>query len=113
MNERHLRFGAGVAALVAALSARTSLITDPPDGRLPPLTPGGLKRRAASEAALNGVPSGPEDRLLQERCITYGSPSLVAGYAPSRRRSCPRTVRWCAVIPAQGLDAASHRGRAA
>jgi len=60
---------------------RTSLITDPPDGRLPPMTAGGLKRRAASEAALNGVPSGPEDRLLQERCITYGSPSLVAGYA--------------------------------
>ena len=57
------------------------MITDPPDGRLPPMTPGGLARRAASEAALNGVPSGPEDRLLQERCITYGSPSLVAGYA--------------------------------
>ena len=60
---------------------RTSLITDPPDGRLPPMTPAGLQRRAASEAALNGVPAGPADRLLQERCITYGSPSLVAGYA--------------------------------
>ena len=60
---------------------RTSLITDPPDGRLPPLTPAGAKRRADSEAALNGVPAGPQDRLLQERCITYGSPSLVAGYA--------------------------------
>jgi hypothetical protein len=60
---------------------RTSLITDPPDGRLPPMTPEGVKRRAASDAALNGVPNGPEDRLLQERCITYGSPSLVAGYA--------------------------------
>lgn len=60
---------------------RTSLITDPPDGRLPPMTPSGLQRRATSEAALNGVPAGPEDRLLQERCITYGSPSLVAGYA--------------------------------
>ena len=60
---------------------RTSLITDPPDGRLPPMTPAGVKRRADSEAALNGVPAGPQDRLLQERCITYGSPSLVAGYA--------------------------------
>jgi hypothetical protein len=60
---------------------RTSLITDPPDGRLPPMTPDGVKRRAASDAALNGVPAGPEDRLLQERCITYGSPSMVAGYA--------------------------------
>src|SRR4030095_14158104 len=26
------------------------------------------------------APAGPEDRALQERCITYGSPSLVAGY---------------------------------
>ena len=43
---------------------RTSLITDPPDGRLPPMTAGGLKRRAASEAALNGVPSGPEARRV-------------------------------------------------
>ena len=60
---------------------RTSLITDPPDGRLPSMTSEGLQRKAASEAALNGVPAGPEDRLLQERCITYGSPSLVAGYA--------------------------------
>jgi hypothetical protein len=60
---------------------RTSLITDPPDGRLPPMTPEGRKRRAASDAALTGVANGPEDRLLQERCITYGSPSLVAGYA--------------------------------
>lgn len=60
---------------------RTSLITDPPDGRLPAMTPEGLQRRAASQAALNGVPAGPEDRLLQERCITYGSPTLVAGYA--------------------------------
>jgi len=60
---------------------RTSLITDPPDGRLPPMTPAGAKRRSDSEAAQNGVPAGPQDRLLQERCITYGSPSLVAGYA--------------------------------
>jgi hypothetical protein len=29
---------------------------------------------------MNRVPAGPEDRPLQERCITYGSPSLVAGY---------------------------------
>ncbi len=32
---------------------RTSLITDPPDGRLPPLTPEGKKRQEAAFAALH------------------------------------------------------------
>jgi len=59
---------------------RTSLINDPPDGRLPPMTPEGMKRRDDNLAAIKRVPAGPADRALQERCITYGSPSLVAGY---------------------------------
>ena len=59
---------------------RTSLITDPSDGRLPAMTPEGQKRRDENLAARNRIPAGPEDRPLQERCITYGSPSLVAGY---------------------------------
>jgi hypothetical protein len=59
---------------------RTSLITDPPDGRLPPLTPEAQKKQAAAMAARNRLPAGPEDRSLSERCITYGSPQLVAGY---------------------------------
>jgi hypothetical protein len=59
---------------------RTSLITDPPDGRLPAVTPEAQKRRAAVAASRNRQPAGPEDRALQERCITYGSPQLTAGY---------------------------------
>jgi hypothetical protein len=59
---------------------RTSLITDPPDGRLPALTPEGQKRREANAAARERPAAGPEDRALQERCITYGSPQMVAGY---------------------------------
>jgi hypothetical protein len=59
---------------------RTSLITDPPDGRLPATTPEAQKRRAASAALRARQPAGPEDRALQERCITYGSPQLTAGY---------------------------------
>ena len=59
---------------------RTSLITDPPDGRLPAFTADAQKRRAANAAAKTRLPDGPEDRLLQERCITYGSPQLTAGY---------------------------------
>jgi hypothetical protein len=59
---------------------RTSLITSPPDGRLPAMTPEGKARQEANAAAVARPAEGPEDRLLQERCITYGSPSLVAGY---------------------------------
>jgi hypothetical protein len=58
---------------------RTSLITDPPDGRLPPLTPEAEKKQAG--VSFIGRPAaGPEDRSLSERCITYGSPQLIAGY---------------------------------
>jgi hypothetical protein len=59
---------------------RTSLITNPSDGRLPPVTPAAQKRQAAAIAARNSPPAGPEDRSLSERCITFGSPRLGAGY---------------------------------
>lgn len=59
---------------------RTSLITDPPDGRLPPMMPEAQSKVAAAAAARNRLPAGPEDRSLSERCITYGTPQLVAGY---------------------------------
>ncbi|MBV9770453.1 MAG: hypothetical protein JOZ32_12840 [Bryobacterales bacterium] len=65
--------------------SRTSLITDPADGRLPPMTPQAAEKQRAWFAATRGRPAGPEDRSLSERCITYGSPQLVAGYQSYRR----------------------------
>jgi len=59
---------------------RTSLITDPADGRLPPLTAEAQRRQTATVAARNRVPVGPEDRGLSERCITFGSPRFGAAY---------------------------------
>jgi hypothetical protein len=63
---------------------RTSLITDPPDGQYPPLTPEGEARRAARAAAAakrtRGPSDGPEDRPLSERCISYGAPRTQANY---------------------------------
>jgi hypothetical protein len=59
---------------------RTSLITDPPDGKLPAMTPEGQARRTATFAAMSRPATGPQDRGLQERCITFGSPQLTAGY---------------------------------
>jgi hypothetical protein len=47
---------------------RTSLITDPPDGKFPPLTAEAQKRRD-ERAALFANPGGPEDLGLADRCI--------------------------------------------
>jgi hypothetical protein len=63
---------------------RTSLIFDPPDGRLPPRTPE-AEKRAADEAERRRLrpADGPEDLSLGVRCITYGVPrvgGLNAGY---------------------------------
>lgn len=63
---------------------RTSLIVDPPDGRIPPLTPEAQKKAAARVEATRLRPAdGPESRSLADRCIvrgTSGPPMLPAGY---------------------------------
>ena len=63
---------------------RTSLIVDPPDGRVPTLTPAAQKRMAEQRAAARLHPAdGPTDRSLQERCIlspTTGPPMLPGPY---------------------------------
>ena len=63
---------------------RTSLLTHPPDGKLPPLTPEAEQRQAAALERRGANPYlGPEDLSLQVRCITYGIPrvgGLGAGY---------------------------------
>lgn len=58
---------------------RTSLITDPANGRMPPLTQRAIAARTAAMLAAQRS-AGPEDRPLGDRCITYGSPQLTAGY---------------------------------
>jgi hypothetical protein len=67
-------------------SARTSLVVDPPDGRLPPWTAEAEKRivegrrvigyggeRAGSQG--KGPFNGPEDLSLADRCVTRGLPT--------------------------------------
>lgn len=56
---------------------QTSLVVDPPDGRVPALTPEG-KQRAAARAA-RGYDSWA-DRSLWERCITRGLPMIPGPY---------------------------------
>ena len=63
---------------------RTSLITAPPNGKLPPVTPEAEARRVAAATYRREHPAdGPEDLSRQVRCITYGIPrvgGLGAGY---------------------------------
>jgi hypothetical protein len=65
--------------------AQAWLITDPPDGKLPPLTADGRRRSTArAEARRNsgrGPADGPEDRSLYDRCVTRGVPgSMMPAY---------------------------------
>ena len=60
---------------------RTSLIVDPPDGRLPPATPQGARARAGGVASRFGRPAASaQDMSLPDRCLYYGFPDLFAAY---------------------------------
>lgn len=60
---------------------RTSLIVDPPDGRLPALTPAAEKREEADrQRRRTHNYDGPEDIALGQRCITGNIPMIGAGY---------------------------------
>jgi hypothetical protein len=55
-------------------SRRTSLVIDPPDGRIPALTPDAQKKVDARLQREKTSPAdGPEDRWLTERCILFGA----------------------------------------
>jgi hypothetical protein len=61
---------------------RTSLIVDPPNGRIPPLTRTADKRAAARNSYRRDHPADSwEDRSLADRCLfTTGLPILPAAY---------------------------------
>ena len=65
-------------------SLRTSLIVDPPDGKIPALTADGERRAAAfAKERRDHATDGPEYRTLNERCILWGTagpPMMPAGY---------------------------------
>src|SRR5688572_3321875 len=59
---------------------RTSLIVDPPDGRLPPPTPQGARSRTALVSRFGRPAASAQDMTLPDRCIHYGFPDLFAAY---------------------------------
>ena len=60
-----------------APSTQVAMIVDPPDGRLPPMTPEGEALIAAAASAERGRPAGPEDLSSWVRCITRGLPEIM------------------------------------
>ncbi|HEY6508507.1 MAG TPA: hypothetical protein VIY56_10880 [Vicinamibacterales bacterium] len=68
-NDAFFERGAG-----GVKTLRTSLIIDPPDGRLPALLPEAQRRVAARLAAAEKSPADSwHDRWLTERCILFGA----------------------------------------
>lgn len=64
-------------------SRRTSIVVDPPDGRVPPLTPAAQRAAAAREKIATRPPEGPEDLPPIVRCLvwpTSGPPMLPTAY---------------------------------
>lgn len=61
---------------------RTSLVVDPPSGRIPPPAAAVAERAAAQRASRQGRGSADraQDLGLGTRCIGFGTPNLFAGY---------------------------------
>jgi hypothetical protein len=62
-------------------STQTSLVVDPPDGRIPPLT--AAAQRRLSEARQGSRTDNPEERSLSERCVlgfNSGPPMVPSAY---------------------------------
>ncbi|HJT89299.1 MAG TPA: hypothetical protein VJ732_15635 [Bryobacteraceae bacterium] len=68
------------------LTGQTSLIVDPPDGRMPPLTPRGEKLRAENAAKAAARRSGGEvirtweDHSMYNRCLSRPFPRITQEY---------------------------------
>jgi hypothetical protein len=62
-------------------ASRPWFVIDPPDGKIPPITPEGQKRIAArprtGSSFSNGIYASYEDLSLYDRCITRGYPNSM------------------------------------
>src|SRR5262249_41873541 len=63
-------------------STSTSLVTDPPDGRIPPLTPEAQRREQTPVYNTERLGTDSHlDRSLYDRCITRGMPgAMIPGF---------------------------------
>jgi hypothetical protein len=76
---------------------RSSLIVEPRDGRLPAMTPAGLRRGAELQAARVTM-LGPESLNPWERCITRGFPGVMLPSAYNNNLQIVQTPGYVALI---------------
>src|SRR5262245_46067060 len=80
------QFGLDRSQSALAVNLRTSLIVDPPNGKLPPLSPTGQSRaveRAEARKKMGGPFDAAQNQSLGVRCINMdrdGPPMLAAAY---------------------------------
>jgi hypothetical protein len=73
---------------VPMTSLHTSQVVDPPNGRLPPLTPAAREQRNRADYLLNRPATGPEDRPLSSRCVRpIGVGPAFTGSGPGGQES--------------------------
>ena len=96
---------------------RTSLVIDPSDGRIPPLTSDAERdRRGQPPPTIAPKADSWADRPLSERCITFGVPNLLAGYnsyyqivqSPDHVVILMEMIHDARVIPIDGTPHVSH-----
>jgi hypothetical protein len=67
-----------------ARTRRTSMVIDPPDGRIPPMTPAARAQFQAFQAKFaEHAMDGPQDRPLPDRCLMFsqsGPPMIPGNY---------------------------------
>ena len=72
--------GSASVMIERTIEHRTSLIMDPPDGKIPAMTPDGRARfertPPPTAAGMKHPPAGPADLSNALRCITYGTPRV-------------------------------------
>jgi hypothetical protein len=80
---------------------RTSVVVDPPDGRIPEMTPEAKKRVAAkAKYRREHFAHGPEDLPLGHRCVNFGLPKVGAGY--NSYQQILQSGDWVAIVSERG-----------
>ena len=118
------QFGLDRSQSTFARNLRTSLIVDPPNGKLPPVTAEGQRRAADVAAAREGIGrwDSAEANQLDDRCVIMrgaGPPMLNAGYNSNYQIVQNRDhvmilvemIHDARIIPLDGRDAPSGKAR--
>jgi len=81
------------------LLAQTSLVVDPPDGKMPPFTEAGRQRWEAGVAARRTRPADSwEDRAPSDRCITRGMPGTMVPTSYNNTYQIFQTPQFVAIV---------------